>query len=178
MLVFVTGILVGLACLLFGRPLVGGLFLNNDPDSVRIAMARMKIIAPVYFLCGTMDVMTGVLRGMGTSFTPSIITLVGALGTRVLWTFVIWPKFEVMHYFFANLVGNGDVMAGSLAWLYMCYPLSWGLTLLAQIVFGFILYSSLKRKYVAQRWKSNIGAYILPPAVFPRRTFGGTGTYT
>lgn len=39
------------------------------------------------FLCGIMDLFPGALRGMGHSAVPMILSVIGTVGTRILWIF-------------------------------------------------------------------------------------------
>ena len=77
-----------------------------------------------------MDVMSGLLRGMGTSFVPMLICLVGACGTRVLWVNTIF-KMEGKHTFSV---------------LFQSYPVSWLLTVSAQLIFFLYVYRKIVHK--------------------------------
>jgi Na+-driven multidrug efflux pump len=84
-----------------------------------------------------MDVMSGLLRGMGSSFIPMLICLVGACGTRVLWVNTIF-KMEGNHTFKV---------------LFSSYPVSWVLTVTAQLIFFAYLYRKIvhpKRKHTEE----------------------------
>ena len=80
-------------------------------------MVRMAIILLPYALCGMMDVVVGVLRGMGYSVGPMIISLVGACGLRLIWIATVFqlPQFH------------------TIATVYLSYPITWTITLLAQL---------------------------------------------
>lgn len=43
-----------------------------DPVVIEYACNRMKIILPIYFVCGIVEVIVGCMRGMGYSFTPMV----------------------------------------------------------------------------------------------------------
>ena len=64
-----------------------------------------------------MDVIPGVIRGMGYSITPTIITLTGACFVRIIWVITIFQYFR------------------SLKMLLIVYPISWSLTIVAHLVF-------------------------------------------
>ncbi len=81
------------------------------------AVTRFRYICLLYFLCGTMDVCSGVLRGLGKSFSSMLISLVGACLLRLVW---IWTVFR------AN---------PTLDMVYISYPISWILTGVAAFVF-------------------------------------------
>ena len=68
-----------------------------------------------------MDLFPGALRGMGHSAVPMILSVLGTVGTRVVWIFLIFPQHR------------------SLDILFISYPVSWLLTILMQVIcFGFV----------------------------------------
>ena len=118
--VTVTGILLGGLAVLFGEQLLG--FYSGKEAVIAAGMIRLKIICGVYFLCGLMDVMVGVLRGLGYSVMPMIVSLIGACGLRLLWIFTI---FQVDQYHTTTV-------------LYLSYPVTWLITFMVHLIcFGF-----------------------------------------
>lgn len=103
---------------------------NTDPEVIEFGLLRLNIIFSTYFLCGMMDVMVGSLRGMGFSIVPMIVSLLGACGFRILWIIFIFP-------FFHTLPG-----------LFVVYPLSWAITLLAHTI-TFLIFFRQKQKKIA-----------------------------
>ncbi len=81
------------------------------------AVLRFKYICLVYFLCGMMDVCSGVLRGLGRSMTSMIISLVGACLLRLVWVWTVFP---------AKLTLDS---------VYVSYPISWLLTGIILFIF-------------------------------------------
>lgn len=126
LLVTLVGLVLGLACVLFGEPLLH--VYTDDPQVVEFGMMRMKIIATLYFICGIMDVMAAMVRGLGYSILPMVVSLTGACGLRILWVYTI---------FAANR---------SLTSLYISYPVSWGVTALVHIACYFWIRKSLPSK--------------------------------
>ncbi len=114
MCVAAAGLTMGALILTFGEGLLG--IYTTDPHVVQMGMIRISTIAVPYFLCGMMDVMVGSLRGMGNSFVPMIISIVGVCVFRVGWVYTV---------FAANR---------TLETLYMSYPVSWGVTGLCHFV--------------------------------------------
>lgn len=112
--VTITGLIIGLAAYIFRTPLLE-LYIPNNPEAVAFGIERMTIICTTYFICGIMDVFTGCLRGLGASMTPMIISLLGACASRIIWVSTI---FKIYH---------------TMAVLYLCYPISWLLTVIAQL---------------------------------------------
>lgn len=83
-LVIATGVILGNLVVLFGRPLIS-LYNNESPEIVEAGFVRLLWICSIYALCGMMDVMVGMLRGMGYSVVPMIVSLLGACGLRLVW---------------------------------------------------------------------------------------------
>ncbi len=123
--VFVTGLLMGSLTVVFGEPLLG--FYSNKADVIALGMVRLRIVCGFYFLCGMMDVMVGVLRGLGYSVMPMLVSLIGACGLRLLWIFTV---FQVEEY-------HTPVM------LYLSYPITWTITVIVHITCFFVV----RRRY-------------------------------
>lgn len=43
------------------------IYITDSPDAIAEGILRLSFVCLPYFLCGLMDVMTGILRGMGSS---------------------------------------------------------------------------------------------------------------
>ncbi len=121
--VSIVGLVMGNLAVLFGKPLLG--LYSKDPEVIQYGVLRITYICTLYFLCGTMDVASGVMRGMGYSILPTIVSLTGACIFRIVWIFTV---FRTVH---------------SLPSLYISYPISWFLTTLAHIICFFIVYRKL-----------------------------------
>ena len=94
---------------------------TDDAEVVRCGMEILSYTTITYFLCGLMDLFPGAMRGMGFSAAPMILSIVGTVGTRIVWIFGIFPRYR------------------SLSILFVSYPVSWILTILMQVVcFGFV----------------------------------------
>ena len=63
----------------------------GQPDVVAAGMARLSVICVTYFLCGIMDVGSGIMRGMGKSFLPMSVSLVGSCVFRIVWIMLLCP---------------------------------------------------------------------------------------
>ena len=109
-LIAVSAIGLGMGLMLLaGMRTVFGIY-TSDEAVIAAAAIRTAIIAPTYFLCGMMDVLVGVLRGMGVSVMPMIVTLMGVCAFRLLWIAFIYPFNPTRDM------------------LYLSYPLSWLIT--------------------------------------------------
>jgi Na+-driven multidrug efflux pump len=60
------------------------------------------LVAAPYFLCGLMEVCTGVLRGMGKSVTSTVISLIGACLLRVVWLWTVFPVSQTLETIFVS----------------------------------------------------------------------------
>ncbi|MBQ8687752.1 MAG: MATE family efflux transporter [Ruminococcus sp.] len=118
--VLAVGLVLGNLAVLFGEPL---LYLYTDSAAVvEAGMARLIMICGMYALCGVMDVMVAALRGIGYSIIPTIVSLIGVCGLRILWLATI---FQIPEYHTVDMV-------------YISYPITWTITIIANII-SFIL---------------------------------------
>lgn len=114
--VLVVGLSVGsLACLL--GPQLLSIYITDSPEAIGYGMIRLGYICLPYFLCGLMDVSTGALRGMGASFVPMVISVLGVCGIRIFWIYTIF-QMEAYH---------------TPQCLYFSYPVSWTVTFVIQL---------------------------------------------
>ena len=127
-LVLVIGIPLCIVTYAFGEPLLG-IFLSDDgaankQEIIAFGMERMIYTTLTYFLCGLMEVMSGMLRGLGASTTSMIVSLIGACAMRVVWVYTIFESFRT---------------PGS---LYISYPISW----LATTIVLFVCYHVILKR--------------------------------
>ncbi len=108
LLVSGCGLVLGVGAYLLGRPLLG--IYSSDAQVIEYGLERLAVICALYFLCGVMDVMVGMLRGMGYSIVPMIVSIVGVCGFRVGWIYTVFS------------------LNRSLFVLYLSYPVSWVIT--------------------------------------------------
>ena len=109
-----VGLILGLTAVAAGDGLLH--IYSSDPEVLRYGMLRLEIICTTYFLCGIMDLFPGALRGMGHSAVPMILSVIGTVGTRIVWIFGIFPHHR------------------SLAILFISYPVSWILPIIMQVI--------------------------------------------
>ena len=106
---------------------------TSDADVIRCGVEVLAFTTVPYFCCGIMDLLPGALRGMGYSGVPMILSIIGTVGTRIVWIFGLFPAHR------------------SLSFLFISYPVSWILTILMQAVcFCFV------RKHVHQSMNRNL----------------------
>ena len=100
---------------------------TSDADVIRCGVEVLAFTTVPYFCCGIMDLLPGALRGMGYSGVPMILSIIGTVGTRIVWIFGLFPAHR------------------SLSFLFISYPVSWIITIILQVIcFCFV------RKHVHQ----------------------------
>lgn len=125
-LVTIIGLLMGNLEVLFGHQLLG--IYTDSSQVIAKGFERMSIICVSHFLCGFMDVMVGAIRGLGYSVLPMIVSLIGACGLRIIWlkTFFNWEMFHTTKN------------------IYITYPVSWFITIIAHVVCYLIIRKRMK----------------------------------
>lgn len=127
LLVTLVGGIMGVLCSLFRNGLIN-IYANGDPEVIYWGAQRMLIVALPYFIFGISDTIVGVVRGMGNSTLPMIISIFGVCAFRVLW---LYTAFAAEPTFAMLMLG---------------YPVSWIVTLLGQ---G-LCYLLTKKKIIAR----------------------------
>ena len=89
---------------------------TTNPRVISCGMEVLTYTTLTYFLCGIMDLLPGALRGMGYSSVPMILSIIGTVGTRIVWIFGIFPNHR------------------SLDILFISYPVSWMITIVLQVI--------------------------------------------
>ena len=125
----VVGLALGSLAYCFGPSLLS-LYITDSQEAIGYGMLRLSIICLSYCLCGLMDVSTGALRGLGESFIPMVISVLGVCGIRIGWIYTIFqiPRFHTPQC------------------LYISYPVSWTVTFLFQMGAFFLVYRKLNRE--------------------------------
>ena len=99
---------------LFGSELMH--IYTRSADVVACGVDIMLYTTVTYFLCGMMDLFPGALRGMGHSAVPMILSVIGTVGTRIVWIYLVFPYHRALDF------------------LFISYPVSWLLTIIMQVI--------------------------------------------
>ena len=102
-----------------GAYALGGQLLKiytSEADVIRCGLEVLSITTVPYFLCGIMDLFPGAMRGMGHSGVPMILSVIGTVGTRIVWVYLLFPHHRSLYF------------------LFISYPASWILTIIMQAV--------------------------------------------
>ena len=113
----------------------------DDPAVIRYAVEMLSYWAPYYFIWTFIEILSNTLRGAGDTVRPMVLTMVGVCGLRALWALVVVPLWPTVKG------------------VCMCYPVTWGATALAFVVYYY-------RSHWLDRCISTAG---LPPREAERR---------
>lgn len=123
-----TGLLLGMCFHFLGSELIG--IYSSETDVISYGLIKLRWVCVPYFLFGIMDTMLGMQRGLGYAVLPTVVSLLGACGFRILWILTVFEKWH------------------SLDILFVSYPISWTITGLVHIICFTIVWRKLKRRVV------------------------------
>ncbi|WP_369297517.1 MATE family efflux transporter [uncultured Neglectibacter sp.] len=116
------GLLMGIGAYFAGSSLLS--IYSSDPEVISFGLRRLAIVCACQCVGALMGNMVGVLRGLGASFVPMVITITFVCGFRVVWLYTVFA------------------MAPTLETLYWSYPITWALA----AAFDFICYFIVKKR--------------------------------
>lgn len=128
-----VGIILGYGIYFFAEPMLKIFIKNPTEDTIKYGIMRMSCILLFYFLDGLMEVQMGITRAMGYSSVPTIITIITVCIFRLVWLVTVFKYF------------------GTLISLFLCYPITWALSVIIMHIVYMILYNrDIKPKIKAQ----------------------------
>ncbi len=110
----IVSVVIGGGSYLLGHQILG--IYTKQEDVIQCGMEILSISTILYFLCGLMDMIPGSMRGVGYSAVPMLLSIIGTVGTRLVWIYGIFPEHRSLYV------------------LFMSYPVSWGLTIVMQAI--------------------------------------------
>lgn len=130
-MILTVGVSLTLGCgaYIFGPELLK--IYTDEAEVIRCGMEILSFTTVPYFFCGIMDLFPGALRGMGHSAVPMILSVIGTVGMRVIWIFMIFPAHR------------------SLEVLFISYPASWIATIILQVGCFLIVRKKVHRTVLA-----------------------------
>ncbi len=106
---------------------------TSDPGIIECGRLQASIVAPFYFLCAGTHSFSGMLRGVGRSTLPMLVTAIFWCGFRILWVpLVCLPK----HV---------------LALTYWAYPITWTMTF---VILGTVIINGRWIKKAEAKYKT------------------------
>ena len=142
-IVTAIGVILSALVLAFAHPLLGlygvvdGAEGSFEHIAYQTAATRLVYICIPYFICGLMDVFSGILRGLGKSITSTVISLIGVCLLRVVWVLTVFPRFKTLET------------------IVISYPITWAVTAITTyILIRVLLKRILKRKAQEEKMQS------------------------
>ena len=134
--VTVVGLLLGVLGFAFGPQLLS-IYITDSQEAISYGVMRLMYVCLPYCLCGMMDVSSGALRGLGSSFAPMVISVLGVCGMRIGWIYTIFqiPRFHTLQS------------------LYISYPISWAITYAAQLFAFLYLFNRFRKAHAEEEAK-------------------------
>lgn len=103
------------------------IFVKDNQNVVNIGDQMIKFLAPFYIGYIGVEILSGVLRGMGASFMPMLITLSGICVLRVVWILLVFPLNKTVEMVEAS------------------YPITWITTSVLFVLY--YIYYMIKHRY-------------------------------
>ena len=133
-LVAVVGLVLGNLIYICNHALLS-IYASNEEGMreaiIEVGRIRMSFVGRCYFFAGLMEVACGGMRGLGRSWTSTIVSLVGACGLRVAWNLIVFRQL------------------GTLNSQYVSYPISWGTTFVVHMVCFTLAFRAIKKQLPA-----------------------------
>lgn len=89
---------------------------NSNPEVIAYGQTMVSTLAPLYWIFGITEILSGVLRGAGMSIQPMLITVICFTAVRLLWINIMLPI-------------RNDILIVFLSW-----PVSWAVGAIASII--------------------------------------------
>lgn len=124
-MVIVVGLALGSGAYMAANPLLS--IYSKQEEVIAYGIIRMGYIALPYWICGLMDTLVGIIRGLGYSIMPMIVSLIGACAFRVIWIYTVFAHYHTLQSLFVS------------------YPVSWILTAGAHVVCLVIVLHKIKK---------------------------------
>ncbi len=125
-LTVIVGVVLGGGAYLFGPELLH--IYTEQNNVIRCGVEILSYTTVTYFLCGLMDLFPGALRGMGYSTVPMLLSIIGTVGVRILWIFVLFPRHRTLGF------------------LFISYPVSWLATIVMQVICFYFVRKKVHKK--------------------------------
>ena len=107
---WIVGGTVSFLIIIFGKQLLR--LFNSDPNVIAFGYQRLFWILSFEVINGTIDIISGAMKGYGESLTPALIALVCICGVRIVYIFTYFA----FHRSFTTLM--------------LAYPISWIITMI------------------------------------------------
>ncbi len=120
-------LILGFGIVLIGDPLYR-IYVPKDDIAVSVAAERASVMMTTYFIPAISGVFSALAQVFGYSFIITAISIFGIFGLRMIWMNFVYPAFE------------------SIMTVYMCYPVSWAIILVGNVIVFSIAYRNFTKK--------------------------------
>lgn len=117
---FVMGLVLGVALYLLRHPFLA--LFTNEAAVAEAGMKRISIMALSYCVSAFMDNTIAAARGLGKTFVPTILVILGSCAFRITWIYTVFANFKTIPS------------------LYLLYVFSWAITAIAEIIYFLAVY--------------------------------------
>jgi len=121
---------MGVLGFFFGKQLLS--LYNTDPEVIHWGFQQFCLANVPIALMGFQSIFSGALRGIGYSFLPMCIALVGICAFRVVWVMTIFKLNPTLQF------------------LNVSYPISWVLTGIVMGITFFVCFKRVKKQFSAE----------------------------
>ena len=112
---FGVGLGLGLLLFAFGRPFLT--LFTTEEAVIQAVMKRLVIMSFSYGISAFMDNTIAASRGLGKTFIPTVMVILGSCVFRVIWVYTVFAHFRTVPS------------------LYLLYAFSWTITAVAEIIY-------------------------------------------
>lgn len=109
---------------------------ESGAEAVSMGIARMKYVCRFYTICSVSGVVLAAMQAFGYSFVPMINSIITVFGFRIFWLEVVYPILDAKNHVIDNV--------------YLCFTVSWILTLIANVIAFCVVYIGYKKGKVKQ----------------------------
>lgn len=99
-----VSVVLGVGAYVFGSQILR--IYTTETEVIQCGLEILSITTVPYFLCGIMDLIPGALRGMGHSAVPMVLSVIGTVGTRIVWIYGFFPQHRSLHFLFISYPGS------------------------------------------------------------------------
>lgn len=125
MLTMAVMLVVGFGVYIFGEEILG--IYTSSPEVVKWGMDVFLYTTSTYCIFAVMDLLPGAMRSVGYSAVPMLLSIIGTVGVRIYWIYWQFPSHHQIDY------------------LFICYPLSWIVTVVMQVIYGYYVCRELDK---------------------------------
>ncbi len=134
--VYLWSILLMIACwivvmvlILTNLELLLKVFLPDNEKALAFSKISSSTLTTTYVIAGLMEITVGMIRGLGYSSVPAVISVFGICGIRFVWLATVFQKWHTFKC------------------LYVSYPTTWAITTVMLLVYFAVIYKKVVKTH-------------------------------